>query len=135
MTRKESIHLNQRNRHETPQNHHHGSPDAPRGRGKIGIDFWHAVEFSRSGRTPTSNLTATRRGNPSSLGHRVLRVKSFDLTGLRSRYPGPDRSSGFSEETLPAAPTEPTPPVRSLSRRRQGPTSAVPRLSLTTLPS
>src|SRR4051794_12725582 len=36
---------------------------------KIGIDFWHAVEFSRSGRTPTRRLSATRRGNPSSLGH------------------------------------------------------------------
>src|SRR5213080_2266688 len=34
---------------------------------KIGIDFWHAVEFSRSGRTPTRRLSATRRGNPSSL--------------------------------------------------------------------
>src|SRR3954451_17968849 len=35
---------------------------------KIGIQFWHAVEFSRNGRTPTRRLSATRRGNPSSLG-------------------------------------------------------------------
>src|SRR4051812_40982870 len=38
---------------------------------KLGIDLWHAVEFSRSGRTPTNRLSAAHRGNPSSLGHLV----------------------------------------------------------------
>src|SRR3712207_6582526 len=41
--------INQRNpRHNQP----HGRPCQ---RGKSGIDFWHAVEFSRSGRTPIRN--------------------------------------------------------------------------------
>ena len=40
---------------------------------KLGINFWHAVEFSRSGRTqPTKAFSAARRGNPSSLGRRAL---------------------------------------------------------------
>ncbi|HEY8822569.1 MAG TPA: hypothetical protein VIM49_11605, partial [Dermatophilaceae bacterium] len=34
---------------------------------KLGIDFWHAVEFSRIGRTPTRRLTTTHRGNRSNL--------------------------------------------------------------------
>jgi hypothetical protein len=31
---------------------------------KLGIDFWHAVEFSRIGRTPTQHQPALHRGNP-----------------------------------------------------------------------
>ena len=30
---------------------------------KLGIDFWHAVEFSRIGRTPTQHPPASHRGN------------------------------------------------------------------------
>jgi hypothetical protein len=30
---------------------------------KLGIDFWHAVEFSRIGRTPTQHLPVSHRGN------------------------------------------------------------------------
>ena len=47
----------------------------PRNEDKFGIDFWHAVEFSRSGRTPTRRLSATRRGNPSSLDPHPRGVK------------------------------------------------------------
>ncbi len=77
-TRKESIHLNQRNRtREQPDTHHNDRHRAnPADEDKFGIDFWHAVEFSRSGRTPTRRLSATRRGNPSSLDPRSLAVKS-----------------------------------------------------------
>jgi hypothetical protein len=86
-SRKETIHLNQRNHpRDNPTTHHTGRPPShPADEVKLGIDFWHAVEFSRSGRTPTNRLSAARRGNPSSLGQRAPRVKSH----------GPDRSHGL----------------------------------------
>jgi hypothetical protein len=34
---------------------------------KLGIDFWHAVEFSRIGRTPTQHPPVSHRGNHSML--------------------------------------------------------------------
>jgi hypothetical protein len=34
---------------------------------KLGIDFWHAVEFSRIGRAPTLHRQAVHRGNRSNL--------------------------------------------------------------------
>ena len=43
--------------------------------GLFGIDFWHAVEFSRSGRTPITGLPAGSRGNPVNLVARLHRVK------------------------------------------------------------
>ena len=72
-SRKETIHLNQRNHpRDNPTTHHTGRPPShPADEVKLGIDFWHAVEFSRSGRTPTNRLSAARRGNPSSLGQRA----------------------------------------------------------------
>ena len=75
-TRKESIHLNPKEPHAKATRHppQVSAKPPPRNEDKFGIDFWHAVEFSRSGRTPTRRLSATRRGNPSSLGHRVAPV-------------------------------------------------------------
>ena len=72
------IHLNQRNRtRNNPDTHpKEQAPSHPADEVKIGIDFWHAVEFSRNRRTPTRNLSATRRGNPSSLDPLSLSVKS-----------------------------------------------------------
>ncbi len=92
-TRKESIHLNQRNRtREQPDTHHNDRHRAnPADEDKFGIDFWHAVEFSRSGRTPTRRLSATRRGNPSSLGRRARcgQIRGSDRIG--SSCPGSTR--------------------------------------------
>src|SRR5262249_29173992 len=47
------------------------------GDGVFGIDFWHAVEFSRSGRAPTAGLPADLRGNPTNLAVGVGPVKSI----------------------------------------------------------
>src|SRR3954471_1891948 len=51
---------------------------------KLGIDLWHAVEFSRSGRTPTNHIPAAHRGNPSSLGHLVRRGQISRSDSVRS---------------------------------------------------
>src|SRR4028119_2268818 len=66
-------------------------PSHPADEVKLGIDFWHAVEFSRSGRTPTSSLSATRRGNRSSLGQ-LLRPGQIavDLTRMDLAAPATD---------------------------------------------
>ena len=64
--------------------------------GFFGIDFWHAVEFSRIGRAPRSGLSATSRGNRSNLPRWYAGVK------LASRSPPPrvtlprDRGPGVS---------------------------------------
>jgi len=42
----------------------------------IGIDFWHAVEFSRFGRAPSADLSVGVGGNPSKLLASLLGVKS-----------------------------------------------------------
>jgi len=78
----------------------------PRNEDKFGIDFWHAVEFSRSGRTPTRRLSATRRGNPSSLDPRPRGVKSDDRTELdlvsRPQLPSaPSRPGGWGAASVP----------------------------------
>src|SRR5689334_18605888 len=75
---------------------------------KLGIDLWHAVEFSKNGRTPTDRLSAAHRGNPSSLGTRQTPVKSAqrilpgtswlpprDRPGPASAAPGPLSSGGL----------------------------------------
>ena len=49
--------------------------------GVFGIDFWHAVEFSRSGRAPIRGLSARSRGNRSNLLRR--------LRDCQTRLPGP----------------------------------------------
>jgi hypothetical protein len=48
---------------------------APDPDGVFGIDFWHAVEFSRIGRAPRSGLSAKSRGNRSNLPRRFAGVK------------------------------------------------------------
>jgi hypothetical protein len=55
--------------------------------GFFGIDFWHAVEFSRIGRAPRSGLSARSRGNRSNLPRRFAGVK------LVSRSPTPARDA------------------------------------------
>src|SRR5690242_17431105 len=87
---------------------------------KLGIDLWHAVEFSKNGRTPTNRLSAAHRGNPSSLGHGVRQVKSRDPTDSISMS-GTYRSTGSSEAALPAVPTEHTPRPGPLSCRHEVP--------------
>jgi hypothetical protein len=47
-----------------------GRPGRAPGTGLIGIDFRHAVEFSRSGRAPEAGLPAVLGGNPSTLAER-----------------------------------------------------------------
>ena len=82
----------------------------PRGRG-IGIDFWHAVEFSRSGRAPKYCLFGRFRGNPSTLALRGYPVKSVpELTrmpeapfrGGRARRPSAADSSFMGAARGPA---------------------------------
>ena len=56
---------------------------------KLGIDFWHAVEFSRIARTPTRHLPAAHRGNrsnlpdpPSPVKRALIRGSGLVLQGL-----------------------------------------------------
>jgi hypothetical protein len=67
---------------------------APDPDGVFGIDFWHAVEFSRIGRAPRSGLSAKSRGNRSNLPRRFAGVKLVTrsppphVTLPRDRGPG-----------------------------------------------
>jgi hypothetical protein len=86
------------------------STEPPRAtRIKLGIDFWHTVEFSRSGRTPTRRLSATRRGNPSSLGHPFRRGQIFRPDRIGSLCPhlqpsaAPQGPGGRSVLSVPRA--------------------------------
>ena len=134
------IHLNQRNRtRNNPDTHpERQAPSHPADEVKIGIDFWHAVEFSRNRRTPTRNLSATRRGNPSSLDPHSLSVKS---------RPEPDQMTRGSPSKVPRAGI-PIPrrlnavPVKDVPsggleahRRRREPTPPAPRMFPGRLPS
>jgi hypothetical protein len=84
MNHKESIHLNQRNHPRDHPNqptgtHPQTNQATPQTEVKLGIDFWHAVEFSKNGRTPTNHLSAARRGNPSSLDRAAASVKVHEV--------------------------------------------------------
>src|SRR4051795_5749779 len=90
ISRKETIHLNQRNHpRDTPDQPPQPRtqtkattirPTHPADEVKLGIDFWHAVEFSKNRRTPTNNhhQAAARRGNVSILCSRLRGVKFAD---------------------------------------------------------
>jgi hypothetical protein len=102
-SRKETIHLNQRNHpRDNPTTHHTGRPPShPADEVKLGIDFWHAVEFSRSGRTPTNRLSAARRGNPSSLGSAAVPVKFHEVEGPATPRPSCGRTRQAVGSTEP----------------------------------
>ena len=98
---------------------------APHGRG-FGIDFWHAVEFSRSGRTPFRGLSTRLRGNSSNLVGPLHLVKP-----KRFRIPSPARlNATASDESRrpagrrsweaapgPATSSVSVPPCRATSKR------------------
>jgi len=72
--------------------------------GVFGIDFWHAVEFSRSGRAPKTGLSAGRRGNPSNLAAGLGPVKSAGPRPSPAREPKDDRRTAVRIEHREPAP-------------------------------
>ncbi len=75
-------------------------PSAPTPDGVFGIDFWHAVEFSRIGRAPRSGLSARSRGNRSNLPRWSAGVKLVPASH-RVRVPLlRDRGRGVSDAPL-----------------------------------
>jgi hypothetical protein len=65
------------------------SPTTPRTGLLFGIDFWHAVEFSRSGRTPISTPRGRSRGNLANLAGPSRRCQTSPTTNR----PSPARST------------------------------------------
>jgi hypothetical protein len=121
MSRKETIHLYQRN----PQ----ANPTRTTGqnlptRSIFGIDFWHAVEFSRNGHT-LRNQTHTRpRGNPTNLRLPAHPVKPQPTGSFpdRRQTPTPHQPPSQEAQRLVETPggtdhlTVSVPPSRAASR-------------------
>jgi hypothetical protein len=75
---------------------------APDPDGVFGIDFWHAVEFSRIGRAPRSGLSARSRGNRSNLPRWFAGVKlAFPLSTPARDAPPRPRSRCVSRVVWP----------------------------------
>ena len=89
----------------------HQPAEAGRGINISGVDFWHAVEFSRNGRFLRSRFTGALRALPFvfffvllscvSDSIRLFRVRFPVEAGLASRLPGPS----LSRFPFPASPT------------------------------